>query len=60
LRDWRSSPRIRWAADHGIAEILTGNDRDNLPMRRLNSGLGYMELFLRRDLERLATNTGRE
>jgi GNAT superfamily N-acetyltransferase len=44
---------IRWAAEHGIAEIVTGNDPDNLPMRELNRRLGYHELFLRRDLERL-------
>jgi GNAT superfamily N-acetyltransferase len=46
---------IRWAAEHDIAEILTGNDRDNLPMRELNRRLGYRELFLRRELERPAT-----
>lgn len=43
---------IHWAAEHNIAEILTGNDPDNLPMRELNRRLGYRELFLRRDLER--------
>jgi GNAT superfamily N-acetyltransferase len=45
---------IRWAAEHGIAEIVTGNDPDNLPMREVNRRLGYRELFLRRDLERPA------
>ena len=45
---------IRWAAEHGIAEIVTGNDADNLPMRELNRRLGYRELFLRRDLQRPA------
>src|SRR5437899_1622403 len=45
---------IRWAAEHDIAEIRTGNDPDNLPMRELNRQLGYRELFMRRDLERLA------
>ncbi len=45
---------IRWAAAHGIAEILTGNDPDNLPMRELNRALGYRELFIRRDLEAAA------
>lgn len=44
---------IRWAAEHGIAEVLTGNDPDNLPMRELNLRLGYQELFFRRDLEAL-------
>jgi GNAT superfamily N-acetyltransferase len=42
---------IRWAAEHGLTEIVTGNDPDNLPMRGLNRRLGYRELFLRRDLE---------
>jgi len=42
---------IRWAAEHGLTEIVTGNDPDNLPMRELNRRLGYRELFLRRDLE---------
>jgi GNAT superfamily N-acetyltransferase len=42
---------IRWAAEHGLTEIVTGNDPDNLPMRELNRRLGYKELFLRRDLE---------
>jgi GNAT superfamily N-acetyltransferase len=48
----------RWAAGHGIGEIVTGNDPDNLPMRELNRRLGYRELFLRRDLER-PVNLGR-
>ncbi len=42
---------IHRAAEHGITEIVTGNDPDNLPMRELNRRLGYLELFLRRDLE---------
>jgi GNAT superfamily N-acetyltransferase len=42
---------IRWAAEHGLTEIVTGNDPDKLPMRELNRRLGYQELFLRRDLE---------
>jgi GNAT superfamily N-acetyltransferase len=46
---------IRWAAENGLTEIMTGNDHDNLPMRELNRRLGYQELFLRRDLERRAT-----
>jgi GNAT superfamily N-acetyltransferase len=45
---------IEWAVEHGIVEILTGNDPDNLPMRELNRRLGYRELFLRRDLGRAA------
>jgi GNAT superfamily N-acetyltransferase len=43
---------IRWASENGIAEIVTGNGPDNLPMRELNRRLGYEELFVRRDLER--------
>jgi GNAT superfamily N-acetyltransferase len=42
---------IRWAAEHDLTEIVTGNDPDNLPMRELNRRLGYRELFLRRDFE---------
>jgi GNAT superfamily N-acetyltransferase len=45
------SATIRWAADQGLTEILTGNDPDNVPMRELNRHLGYVELFVRRDLE---------
>lgn len=45
---------IRWAVKHGITEIVTGNDPDNLPMRELNRRLGYRELFIRRDFERAA------
>jgi hypothetical protein len=45
---------IRWAAANGVAEIVTGNDPENRPMRELNRRLGYRELFLRRDLERPA------
>jgi GNAT superfamily N-acetyltransferase len=43
---------IRAAAEHGITEILTGNDPDNLPMRELNRRLGYRELFTRLDMEK--------
>ena len=45
------SATIGWAAERGVLEILTGNDPDNLPMRELNRCLGYVELFVRRDLE---------
>jgi ribosomal protein S18 acetylase RimI-like enzyme len=38
--------------EHGLTEILTGNDPDNSPMRELNRRLGYQELFVRRDFER--------
>ncbi len=43
---------IRRAAEHGVTEIVTGNDPDNLPMRELNRRLGYRELFVRRDFQR--------
>jgi GNAT superfamily N-acetyltransferase len=43
----------RWAAGHGVTEIVTGNAPENEPMRALNRRLGYRELFLRRELERL-------
>jgi GNAT superfamily N-acetyltransferase len=41
------------AAEHGITEIVTGSDPDNLAMRELNRRLGYRELFVRRDFERV-------
>jgi GNAT superfamily N-acetyltransferase len=43
---------IRWAAENGSEEIVTGNDPDNLPMRELNRRLGYRELFVRREMAR--------
>ena len=49
---------IRWAAERGLTEILTGNDPDNEPMRRLNRSLGYEELYARLDLERKQTISG--
>jgi GNAT superfamily N-acetyltransferase len=49
---------IRWAAERGLREILTGNDPDNEPMRRLNRSLGYQELYTRLDLERKQTISG--
>jgi GNAT superfamily N-acetyltransferase len=42
---------IRWAAAHDLAELLTGNDPDNLHMLGLNRRLGYQEIVVRRDLE---------
>jgi GNAT superfamily N-acetyltransferase len=42
---------IRWAAQRGLTEILTGNDLDNEPMRKLNRSLGYRDLYTRLDLE---------
>jgi RimJ/RimL family protein N-acetyltransferase len=32
---------IRWAADHGLEALETGNDIDNAPMRAINLRLGY-------------------
>lgn len=49
---------IRWAAERGVTEILTGNDPDNEPMRNLNRSLGYRELYTRLDLERHQTISG--
>jgi GNAT superfamily N-acetyltransferase len=46
---------IRWAAERGLTEILTGNEPDNEPMRKLNRRLGYRELYTRVDLERNQT-----
>lgn len=43
---------IRWAAALGVTAIVTDNDVDNVPIRRLNRRLGYRELFLRREYER--------
>jgi GNAT superfamily N-acetyltransferase len=49
---------IRWAAQRGLTEILTGNDPDNAAMRRVNRSLGYRELYTRLDLERSQTISG--
>ena len=35
---------VRWAAENGITEILTANDRENSPMLALNRSLGYRPL----------------
>jgi GNAT superfamily N-acetyltransferase len=43
---------IRWAAEYGLRELVTGNDRDNLPMLTLNQRLGYRELYVQRQYER--------
>lgn len=32
---------IAWAIDHGLDVLVTGNDIDNAPMRKVNAGLGY-------------------
>lgn len=32
---------IAWAIEHGLEELRTGNDEDNLPMRAVNAALGY-------------------
>ena len=33
---------LRWAAEHGITQIVTGNDETNAPMLAVNARLGYM------------------
>jgi GNAT superfamily N-acetyltransferase len=45
------SATITWAAEQGLTEIVTGNEPRNLHMRALNRRLGYVDLFVRRDLE---------
>ena len=32
---------IRWAIEHGVAVLQTGNDTNNAPMRAVNDRLGY-------------------
>jgi GNAT superfamily N-acetyltransferase len=38
---------IRWAVEHGITSILTGNDRENPAMLALNDSLGYRTHVMR-------------
>jgi GNAT superfamily N-acetyltransferase len=38
---------IRWAVEHGITSILTGNDRENPGMLTLNDSLGYRTHVMR-------------
>jgi mycothiol synthase len=38
---------INWAAQHGIRQILTASDRDNIAMLELNRSLGYRQLWRR-------------
>jgi len=38
---------INWAAEHGIREILTASDEDNIAMLELNRSLGYRRLWRR-------------
>lgn len=42
---------IRRAAEHGVTSIVTDNDIDNQPIRRLNHRLGYRELSLQHEYE---------
>jgi GNAT superfamily N-acetyltransferase len=35
--------QIAWAADNGYAELITATDTTNVPMRRVNTKLGYVE-----------------
>lgn len=32
---------LHWAREHGVREIWTGNDEENVPMLSVNRGLGY-------------------
>jgi GNAT superfamily N-acetyltransferase len=43
---------IRWAAEHGIHEILTASDADNIAMLELNRSLGYRQLGHRQSFAR--------
>jgi GNAT superfamily N-acetyltransferase len=43
---------IRWAAEHGISEIVTDNNIDKVEMLTLNQHLGYTQLFVRQEYER--------
>jgi GNAT superfamily N-acetyltransferase len=36
---------MRWCAENGIEQLLTGNDTTNVPMLALNRELGYRPLF---------------
>jgi mycothiol synthase len=52
LREWRGRgvagalkrATIRWAIDHGLEALETGNDEDNAPMQAVNARLGYRPL----------------
>jgi hypothetical protein len=35
---------IAWAVEHGITQIMTGNDETNAPMLAINVSLGYRPL----------------
>lgn len=37
------SAQIAWAADNGYTELITATDTANVPMRRVNTKLGYVE-----------------
>ena len=49
---------IRKARAAGISEIVTGSLPHNLPMIKINRGLGYREVYTRRDLERRVERMG--
>jgi GNAT superfamily N-acetyltransferase len=52
LREWRGRgvaqalkrTNIRWALEHGLEALETGNDDDNAPMRAVNARLEYRPL----------------
>jgi RimJ/RimL family protein N-acetyltransferase len=35
--------QIAWAAEQGYTELITATDTANVPMRRVNVKLGYVE-----------------
>lgn len=35
---------IRWAIDHGLTTLISGNDEGNAPMRAINARLGYQPM----------------
>jgi GNAT superfamily N-acetyltransferase len=43
---------INWAAEHGIREIVTASDQDNIAMLELNRSLGYRRLWRRQSFAR--------
>lgn len=52
IREWRGRgvagslkrATIRWAIEHGLDALRTGNDVDNAPMRAVNARLGYQPM----------------
>jgi GNAT superfamily N-acetyltransferase len=40
---------IRWAAEHGVTTMVTGNDAENRPMLALNEELGFEPRIVHQD-----------